>query len=231
VTTRTQSHIKTVKQQQERKPFEITFVLDVSGSMIGRGIDECVRGINSIVKCLRDVDKVSIRTFNNRIHDVMPLRTKAAHGGNHGIGRVASGVRAGGRTALWDAIASSVQKCNTEAPGVQCARKIFILTDGDDTCSARGRLQEARKLVQAPGYAVHICMIAVTNDMTSDTQHTLSTLGGKNCCYQYRSVSNASAIGEGFKFFSEKVLKLEVVTEQVVAVSSRTYTRPLHAKK
>ena len=222
----THSEVKTVKQKQERKAFDITFVLDVSWSMSGTGFTQCIRGINSIVKGLRDCDRVSIRTFGNDVQDVLPPRSKSKHGGNRGIDRVLASVEVGGCTSLWDAVVSTIETRKPAVSDTPRARKIFILTDGDDNAS-HCSLDQVQRLVRAPGYAVHICMIAVTSGMSDDTEHTLRDLGGKNCCYQYRSVKDASSIGEGFKFFSDKVLKLEVVTERVVQVKSRTYTRQL----
>ena len=70
---------------------------------------------------------IGLSTFNNELQEVLPLRSKGQQGGK--LERAVRGISAMGGTALWGSIEASLSNLSAQE---QIARKLFILTDGED---------------------------------------------------------------------------------------------------
>ena len=118
---------KTITERSEKAPFEVTFLLDTSSSMRGEAIDKCKQAVLDIASIMRPQGKIGLSTFNHELQEVLPLRSKGQQGSK--LEKAVRGINAMGGTALWDSIEASLSNLSAQE---QIARKLFILTDGED---------------------------------------------------------------------------------------------------
>lgn len=118
---------------REVSPIDVTFVVDLSGSVQGPLLEALTRAVGAVASRLRPVDRRAVLTFNDRVREVHAL----APGG------LPSPVALGqprGLTALFDAL--SLALITVPEPGRR--RMTMVFTDGVDTAS----LQDGPALVE-----------------------------------------------------------------------------------
>lgn len=101
-------------------------ILDTSGSMRGQPLRQAKKAIEAFLKDIRSEDQVGMLSFNSRVERVFPVTGSY----NRQRSRIQN-LRAGGSTALYDAIASGFDNLRP----LQGARIILYLTDGQDNQS------------------------------------------------------------------------------------------------
>lgn len=219
--TSTRSRVQTrlVSERTERAPFEATFLFDVSSSMRGPAIEACKEALLDIAGIMRPQDKVGVSTFGSTLQEVLPLQPKAQHG--DGLAQAVATITANGRTALWDSIVLTLGRLRAQG---KVTRKLFVLTDGDDTTSTSTG-QQCREAVSRPGFVVEIILVAVTRGMGADTQATLQVLGSGKPHYKYVAVRDVGNIVEGLRFFRESVVRETTVVREQVAMVPRVVSR------
>ena len=108
----------------ETDPFDVTLVLDTSGSIHRALLDTLVASVNRVRQQLRPQDRISVVTFNQRVREMMAL---APAGGRSPIAIA----HAYGQTSLNDAIATAL----VSAPGAERRQMAIVFTDGFDSAS------------------------------------------------------------------------------------------------
>ena len=101
-------------------------VVDQSGSMSGKPINDAKAAVKSFIGNLKSNDRASIVPFNSKVsvlHDFSSNKSS--------LGNSTSKINAGGGTALYDAIAKAASLLIHE----QGSKIIVFLSDGDDTGS------------------------------------------------------------------------------------------------
>lgn len=109
---------------RETVPIDVTFVVDLSGSVSGPLLESLTRAIDAVRAHLRPVDQARVVTFNHRVHELAPV---AAGGLPEPL---ALGTPAG-QTSLFDALAVALIR----EPEVGQRRMAIVFTDGLDTTS------------------------------------------------------------------------------------------------
>jgi hypothetical protein len=138
------------------KPAIYVCCLDVSGSMDGASTyndsdSECSKfsrwdlvkhSMNTIVHCLRPVDKLAIVTFSNNATKNMALLDMDANGKKQAM-RILDGIRIEGQTNLWDGLNTSLNEMDSILKDNNTNAFTLLLSDGEPNVNPpRGILNE-----------------------------------------------------------------------------------------
>ena len=130
-----------VKQTQAVRPtFNVSIVLDISGSMAGSKSAEMFTSVCKVASVLHPSDSVSLILFDHKVSEVVPLTLRRNLDFPNCIASVLSlpsapggklQFKCRGATALWDAVSAGL--CSLE-PSTEYSH-LIVLTDGDDNSS------------------------------------------------------------------------------------------------
>ena len=111
---------------RERKPLNLSIVIDRSGSMSGQPLEEAKKCASMIVNSLKGTDRISVITYDDNA-DIIVSSTKAVH--KIEILRAIERIRSGGMTDLhsgWLLAAEQVARYKTE----NSINRVLLLSDG-----------------------------------------------------------------------------------------------------
>jgi Ca-activated chloride channel family protein len=126
--------------QEARKDINLVMLLDTSGSMRGRAIDNMLEAAEQFVQQMGEDDYISIIAFSDRPNllleheQIGPSRQKI-------VGTINS-LQATGDTTLFDAIGDGAEVI-AATQSVNTANALVVLTDGEDTASRRYGFNDA----------------------------------------------------------------------------------------
>lgn len=132
-----------------RAPISIGVLIDISGSLQDK-LQQALQTVNEIAAALSPDDEMFIITFNSHVE----MRQKFTSNTTE-IQRSLRGLRAGGETAVYDAISMGVSEMQTAK---QQKRILLLLTDGFDSKS-KIKAAQAEDLIKRSGvlaYAIGI---------------------------------------------------------------------------
>ncbi len=135
-------------QEQGRDPLNVVLVVDVSGSMKGKAIQDARRAATAFVDAMGPSDKVALVAFSDSPRIVASFTSDGS-----ALKRAILGLRPGGETALYDAASTAAEQFK-DVTGADKA--IVMLSDGGDTTSGGTLDSTAKALTEAevPLYAV-----------------------------------------------------------------------------
>ena len=111
---------------RERKPLNLSIVIDRSGSMSGQPLEEAKKCASMIVNSLKGTDRISVITYDDNA-DIIVSSTKAVH--KTEILRAIRRISSGGMTDLhsgWLLAAEQVARYKTESS----INRVLLLSDG-----------------------------------------------------------------------------------------------------
>lgn len=110
----------------EKLPIDLTVLLDISGSVSGKVLDQLRQSAGDLQKTLQPADRLRILTFNMRVHRLLEVDAKQG-----AFGPAFSSLASGGSSAVLDALAVAL------ASGTTVDRRQFVvlLSDGKDSIS------------------------------------------------------------------------------------------------
>lgn len=131
-------------------PISVALAIDVSGSMEDK-LDDVEDAVNHFVRQLKAEDEVGVLTFNQRVEFVVSV----AGGDRDRIPRALGQFRAGGGTALYDAVGEAVKGVSE---GRHRKKVVIAITDGNDTASDtdRGSVEHIIRRSEVLVYALGI---------------------------------------------------------------------------
>ncbi len=135
------------------EPFSFGIVLDRSGSMEGEKIDRAKESVLGFFSLMEPGDRASFITFSDSVD-----RKEALTNNVERLKQDTKAVKAGGHTALYDAIAAGVETVK-EVPG---RRAVIVLTDGK---ANRGVLDINQAVAAAIEANVSIYVIGLGKDV------------------------------------------------------------------
>jgi len=138
----------------EQKDF--FFLLDVSGSMVGRRIADAKAALCALFEALNATDRFALVTFDTSAHFKCKPRPVGQLKRQNEIPSLLERIFTGGRTALYDAIALSVE----QVWSATIPTTILVLTDGEDNSSTHTLAQIEALLVIRPNIRLSIVHIS-----------------------------------------------------------------------
>jgi VWFA-related protein len=108
----------------DRLPVDVTLLIDISGSLNGRALEQVKTDVQQVSDLLQPNDRVRLVTFAQASVDVFGLQPGGAQ-------LPVDRIEAGGRTAFYDALATVL----VAFPYVDRPQVVFAVTDGRDNSS------------------------------------------------------------------------------------------------
>jgi len=135
------------------EPFSLAIVVDRSGSMAGEKIMRAKESVQLFLSLMEPGDRAALVTFSDSVDRAEPLTDDMAR-----LKQSAEAIKAGGHTALFDAIASGVEIVQN-VPG---RRAVIVLTDG---IANRGALDMNQAIAAAVREDVSVYVIGLGKDV------------------------------------------------------------------
>jgi Ca-activated chloride channel family protein len=111
-----------------KKPGIVTFVVDVSGSMQGKKLDQAKQGVARALDGISKNTSVGFLTFSDSIKTSIPVAAIDAN--KYRVSEEAQRMVAAGQTGLYDAIAEGVRLTDQAQGADDTIRGVVVLTDG-----------------------------------------------------------------------------------------------------
>lgn len=182
---------------------EVVLALDTSGSMAGDGIATARQAATTYAKNLPPDVRLGLVVFSSTPTLLVEPTTDRAT-----VLAALAGVTANGDTALYDGIITAVRAMKKAPPGTE--RRLVILSDGDDTTSARS-LTDAIGALNGSSVAADVVAFRLPGDRTALNQLASSSNG--RVLPAASAGDLASAFATAARAFSQQV----VVTVDVPA--------------
>jgi hypothetical protein len=159
----------------------VSLVFDVSGSMIGPGIDGAKAAGHAFTdKMDGKIDEAAVLWFNQTVGMLQSMTVSKAQ-----LNKAVDSLTAGGMTAVWDGAYSGLLELINN--GVNQCRGVIVLTDGEDNSSSHS---PAEVISLANRNRVKVFTIGVGSPINSAQLQSLASMtGGK-----YYETPNASQL-------------------------------------
>ena len=131
-----------VMKTKEVNPKDVVFVLDTSGSMAGKKLEQAKKALSFCVENLNDVDRFEIVRFSTESEPFFEKLTDATRANRDKANDFIKGLRPIGGTAISDALDRALKM---KAPGAARPFMVVFLTDGKPTI---GETDEERLVAQ-----------------------------------------------------------------------------------
>ena len=195
-------------QGDVRRPVHLSVVMDVSGSMAGRGkITSARTAAAALVDQLSPSDTFSLVTFSNkasvRLAQQGVTDSAAAH-------RLISGIEPAGGTNLYDGLLAGMEQLKSDS--LQGVKRVVILSDG----MANIGVTDEGSLTRAAGsliqQGVTVSALGLGLDYNEDLLGAMSDSGGG----RYRFVDQADQLASMFR---EELQQMTAVAGREVALT------------
>jgi Ca-activated chloride channel family protein len=131
--------------REDRKPANVMLVVDVSGSMAEEDrLESAKQGLNVFFDQIEPQDRIGLTIFNERVEQVVPLLPFSLD--ERSLREKAGDLFPDGGTAFRDATAKAFDQVRARGGSGDRINAVVVLTDGDDTDSARSLPSVVREL-------------------------------------------------------------------------------------
>jgi Ca-activated chloride channel family protein len=129
-----------------KRPGIVTWVVDKSGSMLGNKLEQAQEGMIQALDTMAPNNQVGFVTFDDKVNAAIPVSPLANI--KFTIAEAVQSMRAGGETALYDAIKRGIEMTDSAAGEPNAIRAVVVLTDGQATGGST-RLDQIIKLASS----------------------------------------------------------------------------------
>ena len=157
-------------------PISAVLVLDTSLSVAGERLNQLRQACTAFVRALAPRDEAVLLTFSNAVHLRSPEGT-----GRAALEQALAQTRAGGRTALFDALFSGLLM----APSLPGRPALIVFSDGADTVSWTGG---ADSLALARQSSTLVYAVGVASDLL---QEVVDATGGRTLSESGKGIGTA----------------------------------------
>jgi Ca-activated chloride channel family protein len=153
-----------VMRSREVNPKDVVFVLDTSGSMAGRKLDQAKKALSFCVENLNDTDRFEIVRFSTESEPLFEKLVDASRGNRDKALDFIKGLKPIGGTAIADALenAQKLRPENNARPFV-----IVFLTDGKPTIGETDEERIVAKVAREQGAATRIFCFGIGTDINT----------------------------------------------------------------
>ena len=152
----------------------VIFVLDRSGSMAGKKIEQSKKALEFVLTNLNEGDNFNIVDYDDRVEMYKPeMQRNTAASYKEAINYV-GGIRSGGGTNINDALVKSIAMFQDE----NRPNYILFLTDGLASSGITNEMQIANNVVEANGIGARIFAFGVGNDVNARLLDRLTSNNG-----------------------------------------------------
>jgi Ca-activated chloride channel family protein len=163
-----------VKAPDERpRPKSVVFVLDRSGSMAGKKIEQAKNALTFVLNNLRDDDTFNIIAYDDRVETYKPELQRYSSTTRDEAARFVSNIHEGGSTNINDALKSALAMVQDESR----PSYVIFLTDGLPTAGETAEMKIAENAKQANKAHVRLFAFGVGFDVNA---RLLDRLSGGN---------------------------------------------------
>jgi Ca-activated chloride channel family protein len=180
-------------QSSETRNVDMVIVLDRSGSMKGRKIDDARQAVLHLLSGLTAQDRFALITYSDGVQQITGLKHVTAENGNQ-LRTLVNGIIAGGGTNLGAGLQTGIDVI-LSAPENGNARKLILISDG----LANKGITDSTRLGRMAGVAVEkefaVSTVGVGNDFNEHLMTTIADHGAGNYYY----LENPAAFAEVFQ--------------------------------
>ena len=163
----------------KRSPLHLSIVLDRSGSMAGKPLEEAKKCAGNIVRRLQSTDKVSIVTYDHTIDVVTPLTNVED---SQSIIRTISGIHAGGMTNLFGGWEQGVEQLKGSVTDDSLSR-VLILSDGCTNKGITDTEEIARHCTNATDHGITTSTYGLGEQFNEELMIQMANGGGGSSYY------------------------------------------------
>jgi VWFA-related protein len=178
------------------EPFSLAVVVDRSESMTGEKILRAKKSVQRFLSLMEPGDRAALIAFSDRVERVEPLTDDMTL-----LKQSTDTIKAGGHTALFDAIASGVEIVQN-IPG---RRAVIVLTDG---IANRGALDMNQSIAAAVKENVSIYVIGLGKDVRASRLERIAEETGGFYFY----TPSADGLSEIYETISKRIRNEYVIT-------------------
>ncbi|MGD8471166.1 MAG: VWA domain-containing protein [Desulfobacteraceae bacterium] len=180
-------------QSDDTRNVDMVIVLDRSGSMKGRKINDARQAVLQLLSGLTAKDRFALVTYSDRVQQISGLKHVTADHGKQ-LKMLVNGIIAGGGTNLGDGLQTGIDVI-LAAPENGNAKKLVLISDG----LANKGITDSTRLGQMAAVAVEqefaISTVGVGNDFNEQLMTTIADHGAGNYYY----LENPMAFAEVFQ--------------------------------
>ncbi|MCU0696265.1 MAG: VWA domain-containing protein [Myxococcaceae bacterium] len=154
------------------QPVSLAVVVDVSGSMMGRKMEEAKRAARSLVEQLGDGDELTLVAFSDSARR-LDLRRMSAAGRSDALSFIQS-LRPEGSTNISDGLAAGEEALL----GAIGQRRLVLVSDGQPTAGITDRAELNRLAGAAHERGITVTAIGVGNDFDATLMRGMAQWGG-----------------------------------------------------
>lgn len=188
-------------EDQQPMPKNIVFVLDRSGSMSGKKIEQSKKALKFVLGNLNEGDRFNIFDYDDRVENyktqLEPFNSTSLSSANHYV----DNIRSGGGTNINDALVKALGSLDDERPNY-----VIFLTDGLPTSGIVNELQIATNVKNANKHNARIFSFGVGNDVNARLLERISTNNGGMTAYVKPTEDIETAVSQLYSNISSPVM-------------------------
>lgn len=161
-------------KQSEILPKDVVFVLDVSGSMSGKKIEQAKRALKFCINNLRDRDRFNIVRFSTEAETLFASSLKADRKNRKRAIGFVDGLRAIGGTNIFEALDLALKDKEVNFP----RRTVIFITDGRPTIGITSETELIKKINKKNKTGVRIFTFGIGNDINTHLLDKLTEMTG-----------------------------------------------------
>lgn len=186
-------------QQKVRKPYQLSLVIDRSGSMSGEPLLEAVRCARHMIDRLAPTDLASLVTFDDRVDVMVPACPVADR---KTLYAALAHIRSGGSTNLHGGWKAGMESILPGAGNAALAR-VILLSDGNaNVGETRNSAEIAALCAAAAEQGVTTSTYGLGRDFNEDLMIQMAQRGGGNHYYGDTAADLLEPFAEEFDFIS-----------------------------
>jgi Ca-activated chloride channel family protein len=153
-------------------PTAVTLTIDTSGSMQGDKIVQARNAARALVGRMKDGDLVSIQTFSDRAHEIIPPTELNARS-RQAVSSTISELSADGATNMFEALNLAIGRTQRTPPS-HPVRRVVLISDGRATAGPTDSETLARIAERGMGHGVQVTAMGVGLDYDENALNELA---------------------------------------------------------